>query len=346
MTVRIDPDGVIAMSGATLGVSTNLSTIGGDITTQVEKVDQWLSAAAPDARRRTSTLAETLSMLAGAAKDHAIHYVDHEKPIQELREAGYWLPDFGNLLPDEDRTVTENIEQIARSDEFGALPLGVGQGLLDRYRNFRLYVPKVDTVTAAGALDELTSLLGSADDVHEGTNLVRRPSGILVPQGSSADPRLPRISTLTDEATYRPGPNVTTSPDLGRPPTWARTGGRLLGGAGVALTVWDSAASQWEHDQQYHPEYSTGQRVASAGYNVATEGGGAIAGGLVGAHYGAIAGSFIPIPVVGTVGGALIGGAIGAFIGSKAGKAAGTAIKEAGSAIADGAKEVWGSLFG
>ncbi|WP_149814456.1 hypothetical protein [Serinicoccus marinus] len=333
------------MSAATLGVGTTVSEIGGDITTQIEKVDQWVSGA-PSARRRASVAAETLSLLAGAAQDHAVRYVDHERPIQELREAGYWLPDFGNLLPREDETIRENLERIARSDEFGAIPLGVGQGLLERYRNFHLYVPRADSVSAAPALQELNSLLSTADDVHDGQAFVRRSSGVLVPQGGSADPRLSRISTLTDEATYRPGPNVTTSPDLGRPPTWARTGGRALGAAGVGLTVWDSAASQWEHDQRYHPEYSTGQRVASAGYNVVTEGGGAVAGGLVGAHYGAIAGSFVPIPVVGTVGGALIGGAIGAFVGSKAGKAAGTALKEASSAVADGAKKVWGSLFG
>ena len=58
-----------------------------------------------------------------------------------------------------------------------------------------------------------------------------------------------------------------------------------------------------------------------------------MAGGLIGAHYGAIAGSFIPIPVVGTVGGALVGGAIGAFVGSKAGKAVGEGLQQAGSAM-------------
>lgn len=345
MTVQIDPDGVIAMSGATLGVGTTLGGIGDDITLQVERVDQWVDGP-PVARSRTATMAEELAMLGGAAREHAVHYVDHERPLSELRELGYWLPDFGNLLPHEDRTVTENIESIARSDEFGALPLGMSQALLERYRNFRLYVPKVDVRSASGAISELTSLISTADDVHQGQSFIRRPSGLLVPQGSTADPRVPRITSLADDAAYRPGPNVTTSPTLGRPPTWARTGGRVLGVAGAGLTLYDSFAGQWEHDQQYHPEYSTGQRVASAGYSAATEGGGAIAGGLVGAKLGAVAGSFIPIPVVGTVGGALIGGAIGAFVGSKAGKAVGTALKEAGSAVADGAKKAWDSLFG
>lgn len=345
MTVRIDPDGVIAMSGATLGVSTSVSGIGSDITTQIEKVDQWVPGA-PSARGRSGTMAEQLALLAGAAKEHAIHYVDHERPIEELRELGYWLPDFGNLLPDEGKTVTENIEAIARTDEFGAVPLGMSQALLERYRNFRAYVPKTDVVTAKGAIDELNRLLAPVDDVVHGTPVVRRASGLYVPQGSSVDPNLPRVHSLIDDATYKPGPNVTTSPSLGRPPTWARTSGKALGWAGGVLTVYDAGASQWEHDQQYHPEYSTTQRVASAAWSGGTEGGGAVVGGLVGAKYGAIAGSFIPIPVVGTVGGALVGGAIGAFIGSKAGKAVGTALKEAGSTVVDGAKKVWNGLFG
>ncbi|SOC58141.1 hypothetical protein [Ornithinimicrobium cerasi] len=345
MTVRIDPDGVLAMSGATLAVGSTIGTIGSDITTQIEKVDQWV-AGAPAARRRAGTMAETLAVLAGAAREHAIRYVDHERPIEELRSLGYWLPDFGNLAYRSDETVLENMERIARSDEFGAIPLGMSQMLLERYRNFRVHVPRVDVAAGRSVLTELDSLLATVDDVHLGMPIVRRASGLYVPALSDADPRMSRIHSMIDEATYRPGHNFTTDPTLGRPPTWARTGGRALGVAGVGLTLWDVGATQWEHDQRYHPEYSTGERVASTTYSVATEGGGAVAGGLVGAHYGAIAGSFIPIPVVGTVGGALVGGAIGAFVGSKAGKAVGEGLQQAGSAIADGAKDVWNGLFG
>lgn len=344
MSVRIDPDGVIAMSGATLTVGSTIGAIGSDITTQIEKVDQWVSGA-PAARRRAGTLAETLAVLAGAAREHAIRYVDHERPIEELRSLGYWLPDFGNLAYRGDETVLQNMERIARSDEFGAIPLGMSQMLLERYRNFRLHVPRVDVSTAQSALAELDNLFNTVDDVHNGMPIVRRASGIYVFALSDADPRMPRVNELIDEATYRPGPNFTTDPNLGRPPTWARTGGRALGVVGVGLTLWDVGATQWEHDQRYHPEYSTGQRVASTSYSVATEGGGAVALGLVGAHYGAMIGSLIPIPVVGTVGGALVGGAIGAFVGSKAGKAVGEGLKQAGSAIADGATKIWNGLF-
>jgi phage tail tape-measure protein len=66
----------------------------------------------------------------------------------------------------------------------------------------------------------------------------------------------------------------------------------------------------------------------------------------MGAKFGAAAGSFIPIPVVGTLGGALVGGAVGAFVGSKAGKLFGRGVKEGAEALVDGAKDVWDSVFG
>ena len=179
-----------------------------------------------------------------------------------------------------------------------------------------------------------------------GRPYITLPNGLVVPQGSSVDPEVKRLAALADDW-HQPGkPTFVTNPGLGRPPTWARVGGRTLGVLGAGLTVYDSYMSQWEQDQKYHPEWSTGERVASAGYNAATEGGGAIAGGLVGAQIGAYAGSFIPIPVVGTLGGALVGGAIGAFVGSKAGKAVGQGLKEGGEFVADKIGDAWNSVFG
>lgn len=116
--------------------------------------------------------------------------------------------------------------------------------------------------------------------------------------------------------------------------------------AGAGLTLYDSYMSQWEQDAQYHPDWSTGQRVTNASYNMAAEGGGAVAGGILGAKFGAAAGSFVPIPVVGTVGGAVVGGAVGAFVGSKSGKMAGRMLREGGEAFVEGAKDAWDSLFG
>jgi hypothetical protein len=342
----IDPDGVIAMSGATLAAALSVGQIGREIRTQTNSVDH-LVPGAPNASGRADTEAEVLSKIAGFAKDHALKYVDDVLPLKELASAGYWLPDLSKLGWDDTKTVTQNVEKTARSDEFGAFVLGTSGALLERYRNWKMYVPAVDTPAGAAAANRLVNLVNlGPDEVLNGTPLVRRASGILVPQGGSADPRVARIAQVADgDGVYRPGRSLTTSPTLGRPPTWARVGGKALGVVGAGLTIYDSFAGQWEEDSKYHPEWSTGQRVASATYSAATEGGGAVAGGIVGAQIGATVGSFVPIPVVGTVGGALIGGAVGAFVGSKVGKAVGTGIKEAGEAIADGAKKVWDSIF-
>jgi hypothetical protein len=343
----IDPDGVLAMSVGTLNAATSVGEIGREIRTQTSSVEH-LVPGPPDAGGRTETEAQALSTLAGYAKDHALKYVDDVKPLKELSQAGYWLPDLSNLGWDPTKTVMENVTKTARSDEFGAFVLGTSGGLLERYRNWKITVPAVDTKAGRAAAARLSDLVTQApDDIVRGTPVIRRASGLLVPQGSTGDPRIPKIAAAADDAgMYRPGPGMVTDAKLGRPPTWARTGGRALGVIGAGLTVYDSFATQWEEDGKYHPEWSTGQRVASASYNAATEGGGAVAGGLVGAQIGATVGSFIPIPVVGTVGGAIVGGAIGAFVGSKAGKAVGTLLKEGGEAVVDGAKKVWNSIFG
>lgn len=343
----IDPDGVIAMSAATLAASLSVGTVGEEIRKQTDKVHH-LVPGAPDAEGRARTEAEMLSEIAGFARSRAVKYVDDVKPLKDLLEAGYWLPDFTNLGWDGEQTALENVDRMARSDEAGAFVLGTAGALLERYRRWQVAVPAIDTPygrQVAQRLDDLINL--PPDDIVNGRPVIRRASGLLVPQGGTADPRVQQMRRLGDgPGVYRPGRGFTTDPGLGRPPAWARTGGRVLGVAGTALTLYDVGASQWEHDQKYHPEWSTAQRVASTGYSVATEGGGAVVGGIYGAQIGATVGSFVPIPVVGTVGGAIIGGAIGAFVGSKAGKAVGTALREGGEAIADGAKKVWNSLFG
>lgn len=343
--VKIDPDGVIAMSGAALVTSTEIVRVGTEVKAQVDKCRD-LVPGAPDVAGRVQTESQALATAAGFAHDKALHYVDHELPIDDLLTAGYWLPDLSKLGWDRHQSVGDNVERIGRSDEFGALPLGTAQGLLERYRNFRIYVPKVDVKVGDphAALGRFAELL-KADETVEGTAVVRRASGLLVPAGSSADPRIAKLAQLADEGFYK-GPSVVTEPGFARPPTWAKVGGRTLFVVGAGLTAYDAWASQWEHDSKYHPDWSTGQKVADAGYNVVTEGGGAIAGGIYGAEVGATLGSFVPIPVVGTAGGALIGGAVGAFVGSKAGKAVGSVLKEGGSAIADGVSDAWHSVFG
>ena len=338
MVVSIDPDGVLAMSAATLLVSQNLSLAGTTLQAEIDAVDH-LVGRRPVFTGRVDATAGDLAELAGWARELVITYVDDERPIQQLATMGFWLPDFSKLGWDGEMTAAENLEKTARSDEFGAFVLGTAGALLDRYRRFSLYVPR------EGA--PLPSLNLPRPDVEwRGRPYITLPNGLVVPQGSAVDPEVKRLAALADDW-HQPGkPTFVTNPGLGRPPTWARVGGRTLGVLGAGLTVYDSYMSQWEQDAKYHPEWSTGQRVASAGYNAVTEGGGAVAGGLVGAQIGATVGSFIPIPVVGTLGGALVGGAIGAFVGSKAGKAVGQGLKEGAEFVGDKIGDAWDSLFG
>lgn len=345
--VEIDPDGVLAMSAAALSAAGGIAQVATEVKAQVDKCSDEVPGA-PQVVSRTQTESEALATAAGFARDKALHYIDHEQPVRDLLTAGYWLPDFANLGYDPKQTVSENLERIARSDEFGAGVLGTAQGLLERYRNYKVFVPRTDVPVgrAPAALARFEELATHADDTVGGTALVRRASGLLVPQGGSGDPRIAKLSALAEEGFHKPGPGLVTDTKYLRPPGWAKVGGKALGVAGAGLTLYDSYMSQWDEDSEYHPDWSTGHKVADASYNMATEGGGAVAGGIVGAELGATVGSFVPIPVVGTVGGALIGGAIGAFAGSKLGKATGDLVKEGASKVADGAKHVWHSVFG
>jgi hypothetical protein len=324
----IEADGVLALSAATLASSGNLNLEAKAIQTLIGTVSE-LVPDPPNVTAKTNPVVQELARVSGWAKDIAIKFVDDQKPLQDLASLGYWLPDLSKLGWDGSKSVGENIDKTARSDEFGAFVLGTAGALLDRYRKWELAVPKPGTPPLR---------LPPADDVVRGMELIRRPSGLLVPQGSSSDPNVARLA----QESRGPGwqqPGRTLSPEgFGRPPTWARYGSKGLFVVGTALTLYDVGMSQWEHDQKYHPEWSTGQRVANTGYSVATEGGGAVAGGIVGASWGASIGTAI-FPGAGTVVGGIVGGAIGAFAGSKVGKAVGTGIKQ-------GAKKVWNSLFG
>ena len=336
----IHPDGVLAMSAATLATSVVVAETGDDIQHEIDAVDHLVGWRL-GVRDRTAGIAGDLAQISGWARERVLQYVDHDKPIDELLRMGFWMPDWGNLSWDPTKTAGENLEGTARSDEFGSFVLGTGAALLDRYRRFAVYVPRHGV--------PLPSMEAPRpDDVVHRLPLVRHPSGLLVIQGSAVDPGVERLARLADgPAFHAPNtPTFVTDPHLGRPPTWARAAGGTLSVAGTALTLYDSYATQWEHDATYHPDWSTGQRVANAGYSAAFEGGGAAAGGYFGAQLGAAVGSFVPIPIVGTVGGALIGGAIGAFVGSKAGKAAGRGLKEAVGWASDGVKDAWNSLFG
>ena len=210
-------------------------------------------------------------------RQHAIRYVDDVKPLHDLATAGYWLPDLWQVLGlGRVKPAGDNIESTLRSDEFGALPLGLAGASLDCYRRWSLFVPKPGAV-----LPTATALrLPPVDDVFRGTPFVRAGSGLLVPQGSAADPAVARLGAMADGPDwYKPTQrSLVPDPELGRPPTWARTGSNALFVVGAGLTLWDSAAGQWEEDSTYHPEWTTGQKVADTAVTTTLEGGGAVAG--------------------------------------------------------------------
>jgi hypothetical protein len=336
--VFIDPDGVLAMSGATLAASVELTTVAAELQGAVDSVSD-LVGGGPNVQARAAAMAGDLAELSGWARAAAVHYVDHEKPLNELATLGYWLPDFGKLGLDGGKTAGQNAESLLRSDEFGAFVLGTGGELLDRYRRSELYV-----VESGADLEQFIPKPGMR---AFGRNWVDHPSGFTVVQGSSVDPYRQQIAAAAD------GPDVTRhvsrglvgDPDLARPPAWARTTSRGVFVVGAALSVYDAGASQWESDATYHPEYSRTERVASAGYNATMQGGGAVAGGYFGAELGAAVGTMV-FPGVGTVVGGVAGGVVGSFVGSKAGKGAGSILKELGSGAADMTTAVWHSTFG
>lgn len=192
------------------------------------------------------------------------------------------------------------------------------------------------------------------DLVHRGDKYTYNRSGLLIPSHVAATAANPtpvagRWSNLTLKA----------DPTVAKPPAWARMGGRGLGIAGAGLTLWDATSSRYQQDLVEHPEWGTGERVASAGIDAVVVGGMSLAGAAAGAKVGAVVGGMVGGPV-GLVVGVAVGAGLG-YLGGALGKEFGEEIREglgdtadamaegiadAGSAIADGAEEVWDSLWG
>jgi hypothetical protein len=357
-TVSITADGVIALSAATVATSDLLDEDALALDRTIGQVDD-LVPGAPSVRARVSTVLTGLADLAGWAHRLAVDYVDHERPLRELMTLGFWLPDVTALGWDTSQTVGENTDSIVRSDEFVAGPLGVGADLLNRYRHWELALPKpgsgavVSTIVRAsqGLLPE-QQLPGA---VFGGRTYVPTGSGLLVDSQGSASPALAAGRQAIDDAvssrtfTTAGTSGLAWDTSLGHPPVWASTAGKGLAVVGVGLTLYDAGATQWEHDATYHPEWSTGERVASTAATTVVVGGAAAAGGWagavtgaeVGASWGAALGSVVPGlgTAAGAVVGGIVGGVAGGFIGSEAGRAGGTLLKEAGTAM-------WNGLFG
>lgn len=358
MVVAIDPDGVIALSAATLATADDLADDGRALAATIRGVDHLVTASTPAVTSRIGTIAAGLADLAGWARQVALTYVDDEKPLRDLATLGYWLPDpsFGW---DTSATLGQNVQGVLTSDEFGAVPLGLSGELFARYRLWALAMPRVGSGDALQTISDaaLWRLPGQNLPTTSafGTTWVSGRSGLLVPQGSLADPGYAvGLQAIDDVATPQNfttagKPSLTGDVTLGRPPTWARTAGRGLAIVGVGLTLYGAGVDQWEHDEQYHPDWSTEQKVASTAVNTAVVGGAAAAGGWAGAALGAKGGAALgamigsAVPGLGTAAGAvvggIIGGVVGGFVGSEAGAAAGTWLKETGESL-------WKGMFG
>ncbi|MDJ0347915.1 hypothetical protein [Cryobacterium sp. PH29-G1] len=175
------------------------------------------------------------------------------------------------------------------------------------------------------------------DEIIRGVGYTRLPSGLLVQVGSMTSP--PPTSIALPEG-WKSKPFLTAVPDAAAPPSWLRTGGKVLGVAGAGTTVWGEYSNQYNSDLQAHPEWDNGARVASATENAVIVGGATAAGGAGGAWAGAAAGAAIGsiFPGSGTqIGG--IGGGVGGVIG-------GVARGWGGGEIGKGIKDTWNGLFG
>lgn len=357
-TVSIAPDGVIALSAATLATSDLLDGDALALDRTIGQIDD-LVPAAPAVRARVSTVLTGLADLAAWARHLAVDYVDHERPLRELATLGFWLPDITVLGWDTSETVGENVDSIVRSEEFGAGPLGVGADLLTRYRLWQLSLPKPGSeeviATIAKASQGLLPQQQLPTTLFEEHTYVPTPSGLLVDVQGSGSPVLAAGRQAIDDAVSSrtfttPGTSgLTWDTAIGHPPAWAATAGKGLTLVGVGLTLYDVGATQWSQDATDHTEWPTGERVASTAATTVVVGGaaaaggwaGAVAGAEVGASWGAALGSVVPGlgTAAGAVVGGVVGGMVGGFIGSEAGKAAGTLLKETGTAL-------WHGLFG
>jgi len=325
----IDPDKVIEMGKATLKASIEIEAMGRSARGIIDGVS-GIVGGAPDALGRTKKVAGDLAEQAGVAHRKAVQYVDDVKALEEIGTWQFWLPNFGNFTdPDKVKVVT--------SDEFGGTVLGISGYLLSKYgKGADLHVPGPNsTIPVIPRLDRMPPANGQVN--FGGKAWVPTSSGLLVPAGSSADPRFPPLSSnvADDWKVTHPGRGIRPNPI--NPPRWAVTGSKALGWIGSGLTVVGAGYNQWTQDAKYHPEMSGGERFARAAGNAAVEGvpsaAGAMAGAWAGAKAGALAGaaigSFFPGPgtAIGGVVGGLVGGFVGGFAGGKVGSAIGRGIK-------------------
>lgn len=334
---EIDPIGVVAMSAATAVEAEQLASKGSTLQGVLDDCAD-LVPGEPRITGRIHAIAGNLAHSAGWARQVAQHFVQGQASLGQILTLGYWLP---HAPWDTHKGVDENLKNLVQSDEFGAVPLGLAAELLNRYR--------VLTYPGEGTPIPEIPLVKNlpVDDVVTGIDVVRAPSGFLIPVGSSADPNMKIPGDIATPG-WEKDRLLVTDPEAPGKLAWADAAGKGLFVVGAGLTLYGSWDEQWERDQVLHPDWSSGHRVASAATNTAVVGGSTVAGAWVGAETGAEVGATIGTFVgpEGTIVGGIVGGLVGGFVGSKAGHAVGTALKDAGSGIAHGASHVWHSVFG
>ena len=174
-----------------------------------------------------------------------------------------------------------------------------------------------------------------------GQKWARTPSGILAPLGATVDVNRPPIDM---DAYARPRPELRLDREAVTPPAWAKNAGRGLFVLDAGMTIWEQGSTQYNEDLANHPDWTDGQRAASAAENVVIVGGTSLAGGAAGAWAGAKGGAIVGgaigsiFPGPGTAVGAVVGGIVGGI----AGGAVGSGL---GEKVGEGLKSAWNSLW-
>jgi hypothetical protein len=210
----IDPDGVLAMSAATVALSGTLAQDGEALQREIDAVSHLVGGGAPEVRQRTEAVAGDLAELAGWARSVALKYVDDIKPLRELASLGFWLPDVSKLGWDAEKTALENLDKTARSDEFGAFVLGVSAALLARYRRWQLHVPRPGVPIPPGSMWLAPRRRGER---HPGRAPHLWAMGTTRQRRRSRHPASGHRARLVpaEPARHGHGPRVRTPPDVG-----------------------------------------------------------------------------------------------------------------------------------
>ena len=268
---------------------------------------------------------KTMSELATAIEDQDLKY--------------YWEP--GRLAPNWSNLVPDSVGHLT-SDEEGALYFGTAGYLFSKYgTGYRIMLPGSPetpwpVIPRTGKLpvtNEITAL---------GKQWTETKSGLLVPSGSSADPRVP-LPPDDLGAGWKTGVNSGLRDDPVNVPGWADYGSKGLFVAGSALTLYSQWEGTWQDDEALHPNWSEGEKIADAAGQTAVVGGSSVGGAWAGAEVGAeggaalggTIGSIFPGPgtAVGGVVGGVVGGIAGGFAGSQVGRAVGHTVLDAGESL-------------